>query len=900
VTILRGLTVRLRALVRRDLTDHEVDEELRFHIDREVERRVAAGVPGATARADVRRAFGNATAHAEAARDALRWQWLEQLGADVRYAARSLRATPTFTIVAALSFAFAFGANVVTFSTIDALLWRRLPVRAPEQLVGTHGGSYSMYQAMRTVNTAFSDVAAVAIVDRTNFSTSQAASNSLTRVALVTGNYFSLLGVNAAVGRIFAESDDQSPGGHPIAVVSDRFWRARLGVSRSAVGGKFRLNATTYTIVGIAPLGFDGEAVGRPVDVWIPMMMQSEVMPEWPGLLKVGNGFLRILMRMRPGITVAAAQAAIQPAYRAHEIAAAGANASAEFRASLERDPFQLVSIERGYSASRDEVAKSLGIVGGLVALVLLVACTNVATLMLVRGASKEREMAIRAAIGAGRARLARQVLTESIVLSALGGVTGVTLALWSTIALSTTVSIGPVKLDARAPSSMQSLDLVPSVRVLAVAAIASVVISVLFGAGPAMRAARARGSQALLSRRAAIGGSGRRRGRFGGGLVVVQIALSLALLAATGLLVKSLHNLERRELGVDRAHLLLAWAVPAQTQGARDDYARYVDRLIARVSEVRGVVSVSVTNHGLLEGGDEGGESNLLTIDGHTAAAGLQVMRDGVGPNFFSTAGISLVAGRDLLPTDDSSHTRVVVINERMARTLFGTESPVGKHLGAPRNPVEIVGVVRDVRHGSPRDMRGIWYVPYRQAPGLFRNVCIVVRTASAPSAHRLDVQRALQAFDPTLPVLRVDTLDEQLADVLFLERTVASVAIALAVMAALLACIGLYGVVAYAVSRRENEIGVRVALGATQRTVVGMIVGDSVRIAMLGVILGIPGAVILTRILSSRLYGIGRNDVSTLLAASSVMLLIAVVAGCLPARRASAIDPATTLRAE
>jgi len=898
--MLRGLAVRLRALIRRDVTDQELDEEIRFHLEKDVERLKASGVSDAEARTAARRAFGNVTSITESAREAVRWRWLERLRSDIRYAARSLRAAPSFTVVAVLSLALALGANVVTFSAIESLLWRRLPVLAPEQLVGTHGGSYPMYQAMRSVSGPFSDVAAVAIVDRTTFSAPRAMGDGLTRVALVTGNYFSLLGVGARVGRVFAEGDDTTPGGHPIAVVSDRFWRTRLRASHDVVGGTFRLNATTFTVIGIAPPGFDGEAVGRPVDVWIPMMMQSEVMPEWPGLLKAGNGFLRILMRLRPGVTIAAAQSAIQPAYRAHEIAAAGANASAELRASLERDPLLLVPIERGYSANRDEIARSLGIVAGLVALVLLVACTNIATLMLVRGAAKRREMAIRAAIGASRARLAHQVLTESVVVGALGGIVGVGLALWLTFALSTTLSIGPVKLDARAPSSMQSLDLVPTARLFFAAALATIVVSLVFGAAPALRAARARGTSALLGRRAAIGSGGRRRGGFGGALVVLQIALSLVLLAATGIVVRSLRNLESRQLGVDRTHLLLAWTVPAQTPRAHDDYALYVDRLVARVSEVPGVVSVSVTNHGLLEGGDEGGDSNLLTIDGEPAPAGLAMMRDGIGPNFFSTAGIALVAGRDLSPADDSSHARVAVINERMARFFFGSTSPIGRHLGAPRNPVEIVGVVRDVTHGSPRDARGIWYVPYRQAPGLFRSLCVVVRTSAAPAMLRLDVQRALQAFDPTLPVLRVDTLEEQLDDVLFLERTVAGVSIALAVMAALLACIGLYGVIAYAVSRRENEIGVRVALGATQSMIVGMVVGDSVRIAVLGVVIGVPGAIVMTAVLSSRLYGVGRIDLSTLGAAGSVMLVIAVIAGCLPARRASSIDPGRALRGD
>ncbi len=895
---LRRFAVRLHAMVRRGATDRDVDDELQYHLDRDVERLVANGARPDDALRDARRAFGNATAHAESAREQLRWLWLEQLAQDARYALRSLRATPAFTAVAALSLTLGVGANVAILSTVDALLLRRLPVRAPEELVGTHGGSYSMYKAFRTVGSVFSDVAAVAIVDRSSLTVAGHADGGFARVALATGNYFSMLGVGAFAGRTIAPDDDRVPGGHPVAVISYRYWRDRLDGARDAVGRPLVLNATTYTIIGIAARDFGGDAVGRPVDVWIPMMMQSQVMPEWPNLLVAGNGFLRIIMRMKPGLTVAQAQAAIQPAYRAHEIEQAGANATAVFRRSLENDPLLLVSIARGYSAKRDDIARGLGLLLGVVTLVLVIACTNVATLLLVRAGAREREMAVRAAIGAGRARLARQVLTEAILLSVIGGVVGVLFAWWSMHALSTTISIGPVQLDARAPSSVQSFELTPRFSVYAIAGLMTLVAGILFGIAPAIRAARGSRSASLLGRRSGIGGTSSRGKRTGTGLVVAQIALSVVLLAGTGLLVRSLRNLRSRELGIDRSHLLLVWAVPAQTGHAAQNYPLYVDRVVEHLSRIPGVAAVSATNHGLLEGSDAGGDSHLLTIDGEVARAGLAVMRDGVAANFFATTGMTLIAGRDFRASDDSVHTPVAVMNETMARHFFGNESAIGKRLGTPRNPVEIIGVVKDARHGSPRDARGVWYVSYKQFPGLFRSMCIVVRASGNPAALRSTIQSALRTFDPLLPVLRVDTVGEQLDDVLFQERMIAAISLVFAALAAVLACIGLYGVMAYAVARRSGEIGVRVALGATRLVVVRMVVRESVQLALVGVALGIPGAILLSKAVSSRLYGVGSRDPATLGLAAGAMLIVALLAGLFPAQRAASIDPAVTLR--
>lgn len=892
-SVLRRFLVRLAALVRRAETDRGIDEELRYHLDRETERLVALGLSPNDARLAARRSFGNPTTHAERAREALRWTWLEQLAQDARYAVRSLRATPVFTAVAALSLAVGVGANVAILSAAKAVLFRRLPVPHPEQLVSTHCSCpYSMYKDFAAFSGPFSAVAGVAILDRTNVALGQHRATGITRVALVTGSYFSLLGVGAAYGRPIGTADDEVLDGHPVAVVSHRLGRAEL------LGTSITINATKYTIIGIASRGFEGDAVGRPVDVWIPMMMQSEAMPELPELLKRENGFLRIVMRLKPGVTVAQAQAAIQPTYRNHEITRAGANASAEFRRSLEADPLQLVSIEHGYMRERGLAAQSFSILITLVGAVLVIACANVATLFLVRGAARAREMAIRSAVGATGGRLVRQVLTEAVALSLLGGAAGVLLAVWITGLMSTTISLGPVQLDIRAPSSVQSFDFSPGVQTFLLAGVACVAVGIVFGLVPALRAARELTARGLLGRRSALGGAGR-RGRTGSLLVIAQIALSIVLLAGTGLFLRSLDRLRTRDLGVDRSHLLLVWTVPAQTGRPSSEYPTYLDRMIARLATVPGVAAVSATNHGLLEGGDVGGESNLLTVDGVAARAGMQVLRSAVGPSFFSTAGMTILEGRDFRASDDTSSTPVGIVSASLARYLFDGRA-LGRRLGAPRNPIEIVGIVKDTKHGSPRDTRGVWYVTYRQVPALMRSMCVVVRTRGDPSALRRAVTLALHDFDPALPVLRIDTVGEQLDDVLFQERTISTLSTLFAALAGMLACIGLYGMMAYAVARRTSEIGVRMALGTTQAGILGLVLGESMRIAIVGVLVGLPIAFFLAQLVRARLYGVSAADPLTFAGAALLMISVALVAGYVPSRRAAAIDPAIALRAD
>ena len=861
---------------------------------------MARGMTDADARYAAHRAFGNVTTVAEDARQAWQWTWVEQLGQDVRYAVRTLSRRPAFTAVAVSSIALGLGAAIALFAVLDSTLLRRLPVRNPEQLVSSHGGSYPMFKRFRELRNVFTDVAAVSPIDRSNVTidgSAAAVDHGLVRFALVSGNYFSMLGVTAAIGRTFTADDDRVPGGHPIAVISDGYWRRRFDARPDVLGHTLGLNGTTYTVIGVASRAFTGETTGRPVDVWVPTMMQSQVMLEMPGLLERNNGWLRIVARMRPRVSVAQAQAAVQATYRENEIAFAGTAATPQFIENLRTDPFILVSIERGYSRSRDSVERALTLLVAIVGTVLLIACANVAGLQLARTEARGREMAIRLAIGAGRSRLIRQLLTESVMVAILGGALGVALAGAATVVLSRTMSIGPVQMDSRAPSSFLSLSVYPHLRTYALAAGLSLIVGVLFGLAPALRGARASLAIALIGR-GSSSALGPKRAAVGRAFVVSQVALTLVLVIVTSLFVRSLFNLQAQPLGVDRNHVLLVWTTPGQAGRSGDRLPDFVHAVLDSVSRIPGVLSANATNHGVLEGEDAGMVSELLDVDGVGPKPGLTLMRDGVTPGFFETAGMPIVEGRDLNERDLATTPRVAVINETMSRFFFGAAGGIGRRIGSGEAQVEIVGVVKDAKHGSPRDRRGVWYVSYRQYPNLLRNMCIAVRTIGDPRAVAGSVRRVLHDLEPLLPILRVDTIEDQLDDVLAQERAVAMISVGLGGFALLLACIGLYGVVANGVLRRTNEIGVRMALGAQRGTVVGMILYDTARIVVGGLVVGIPLAGLASSLIASRLYDVKPGDPLTIGVAVVTLAAVTIVAGVLPARRAARIDPNVALR--
>jgi predicted permease len=904
----------LSDLLRRLKRERDLEDEIQSHLEMAARDRIERGETPDTVHVHARREFGNVGLVKEATRAMWGWVWLEQLGQDLRYALRTLRRSPGFTAVAVLSLALGIGANTAIFSVVDALILTALPVRSPNELVLFYESapdtanpapiavSHQWVESYNNLTDIFSTVTGVCLTERFNVSIDGAGSNSdagPVAVALVSGNYFSTLGLSALIGRTLDPGDDRVPGAHPVTVISYRYWESRFARTPDVVGRTLSLYDTTYTVIGVAPRGFLGESVGQPTDLWIPAIMQAQVMPEFPALLARGGSWLHMVGRLKSGVTTEQAEAAAQIVYQRHYYDS-WPHPTAEQLQFIARARIKLKPASVGFSQQRESMAQSFTILLIVVGLVLLIACSNLANLLLARSAARYREMAVRLAIGAGRARIIRQLLTESVLLGTLGCTFGLLFSTWGTNAFAAVANSHAVQMDSRNTNAL-SLDLHPNWRILAFAALLGLLTGILFGLAPALRASRASVSATLAGRGAGSAGS---RGRFGGSklLVIIQVSTSLVLLIGAGLFVRTLRNLKGQDLGIDRQHLLLAWTAPGQTGHQGQLLGDFCRTAMDRISNIPGVLSVSASNRGLVEGGsDAGGTSDFLIVEGQPAKAGLTTMNVVVTPSFFETAGMPLLAGRAFTESDTDTAPPVVIINETLARFLLDGQNPIGTRIGwVNRGMQEIVGVVRDGKHGTPRDRRGITYFPYRQSISAMRAMVFEVRTTGRPPSMSTEIRQQLSEIDRGLPILKIDSIEEQLNDALAQERLVAGVSGLFAALAVLLACLGLYGVVSYTVARRTDEIGIRMAMGATRAGVLVMVLKESFLLCIVGVGIGVPMTLAATRLISSRLYGASPTDPFTIIAASLLMIVVAALAGFIPARRASRVGPMVALRYE
>jgi predicted permease len=900
---LRTIPLRLRALVRGRDMDRELDEELRDYVERATAQHAANGLAPDAARRAALIALGGFEQRKDACRDARRVQVVEHLGQDLRYGARMLRRSPGFTAAAVISLALGLGATTAIFTAVNALLLRALPVRDPGRLVILRGYNfpYPQFEKLRDRLQPIGEVAGSYLTDR--FDRPPGGERRQVRVGLVTGNYFSMLGVPAAAGRMIASGDDRA-GAPPVAVISDAYWRRALDGAPNAVGQSVQLGASSFLVVGIAAKAFTGDWLGRSTDLWVPYAAATLVMPEVPALARFPA---RVFARLSDGVTRDRAHAFAEPVYRRVLEEDLGPSSTPGQREQAARASIVLESAASGFSPQRGPLSESLAILFVVVALVLVIACANVGNLLLARASARRREIALRLALGAGASRLVRQLLTESLLLACLGGTAGLLCAQWATTFLAGIIAAGPAAMrsDVASPAFVAvALDLHPDARVFAFAFALCLVTGVLFGLVPALRVTKPDLVRGLGARDAGAGAFVGRL-RVPRLLVVAQVALSLILLIGAGLFVRTLHALRSGDLGFDRDHLLLVWTDAAQSGHIGSGAVTFARDVRDRLSGVPGVVSASVSNGGILQGGDWGAPSELTRIEGHAPKTGLILRRVAVMPGFFGTVGMPLVAGRDFTEQDANAAPRVAVINETMARFFFGGENPVGKRYGGSNEngyPVEIIGVVADAKTGTPRDRTGVNYVPYQQYEGrLFRGpLSIAVHTAGDPSLAAPSIRDALRLFDPALPILKIDTIDQQIDDVLVQDRLVTSLSTGFGAIGALLACVGLFGLLAYAAALRTGEIGVRLALGATRASILRMMLGESLRLVLAGVAVGVPAAFALTRLLDARLFGISAADPLTMGAAVALMIGVGVLAGALPGRRASRVDPVVALRCE
>jgi predicted permease len=879
--------------------DRDLEEEMRFHVDMKAGASAESGSPEQVRRrAQVE--FGGATLWREISREAWGWSWAEHLLQDLRYAARMLRHNPGFTTVAVLSLALGIGANTAIFSLIDTVLLRMLPVEKPEQLVfvenvGARGGGgappYPCFEQFRDRDHYLSGLAAfshydmrVSIDGRPEEVAAQQAS----------GNYFAVLGVHAWAGRTFGPADDSivgkgGPDG-PVAVIGYSYWKRRFAGSPAVLGKVVQVQDRAVTIVGVTPPEFFGLRPGMPIDLTVPMMLAPAEM-----LRDRGAWWLNVVGRMKPGVPGAQARAELDSIFQAFMNSGSSGKISGgdEFRHDY-FDRIQLTPAARGLDRLRRQFSKPLLVLMALVGLVLLIACANVANLLLARTTTRNREFAVRLALGAGRSRLMRQVLTESLLLVGIGSLLGLLFATWAGRLLVAFFAAGHHGI---------TVDLRFDARVLAFTAGASLLTGLLFGLAPAFRVTKTTLSPGLKEQGRGMIGL-RPRLPLSKLLVVSQVALSLVLLIGAGLFVHSLWNLRNLDAGFHPDGVLTLKVKPDEKVYSEERRMALWKEILDRAARIPGVRSASLSVLNPMSGMDRGVLIDVPGFESH-AVRDRAISLNHVTAGYFETLGTPLALGRGFTDADAANAPRVALLNETAARFYLGGRNPVGVGVrfpfGKEKPPYQIVGVVKDSRHNSLREeVPRMIYIPVFQAIDELRSLTLAVRTAGDPSGLASTVSREARAAGPDILTTDVATLANQVDQSLLEERLVSTLASFFGMLALLLASIGLYGTISYSVARRTNEIGIRMALGASATGVVRLVLRDAVLMIAAGMALGVPAAIAGGRYVQSQLFGLKAADPLTLALACLALAAVALLAGYLPARRASRVDPMAALRYE
>jgi predicted permease len=889
----RRLLAGFVGLVRRDRMARDVDEELRAYFDASIEEKMRGGMPVDDARRAARLELGSAAAIKDSVMEVGWESVVESTWLDLRYGVRGLIKAPGFTATVVLTLALAIGATTAIFSLLDAVLLKSLPVRDPERLVLVGGSQYPVFQAFQQTG-VFVDLLATSGVTSLDSDLGDG-QRQRAAVSLVSGSYFSTLGVPAVIGRTLSRDDDRVPGQHPVAVVSHRYWQERLGRDPNVAGRTIRISATPITIVGVAPSGFFGEEVGVAPDLWMPLTMWGSVVPGRNLLQSPGTGWLRLIGRVPPGAPVSGPHPRLTAIFKQVLTDVFGPVVSDDLRRDIDGAIVSLQPAAKGRSAVRTEFGRPLVLLMGAAALVLLIACANIANLLLARSAARRREIDTRLALGMTRARLLRQLFTESLVLAGAGGTLGVLVAWVGREALLRLISSTGSRLPLEVSIDGRFL--------LAVAAI-SLATALVFGLAPAWKSSRAGVAASLVSKHDAGGPRQRLRPM----LVVAQVAVSLVLLMGAGLFLQTLANLAAVDLGVAADRLLVVELSP-QRGGTVDEQTLTTTRgLLQRIQAVPGVVAATISQHGVLSGSDNG--TNLMRPEGFVAGReGFPRTRwDVVGPGYFTTVGAPLRAGRDFTDRDDAGAPPVTIINSAMARLFFADQDPVGRRLTwDPERPgLLIVGVAHDLSQGGPRaaaDAR--FYLPYLQLPQVrpgwaLGSTRFIVRAAVDPETLAAVLRREVLTYDSSLSVTSVSSGTELVRRTLIRERTVAALLLVFGALAVGLACLGMYGLIACLVAQRTAEIGLRIALGAPRAAVLRVMLRRPLLWIVAGIAIGTPLALAASRGAESLVFGVATADPRTLLAAAVVILVTGFIAAFIPSRRALRVDPLVALRAE
>jgi len=917
---MRMLFHKLRSLLQRRRKEEELREELQFHLEEEAEECEAKGLSGEEARAAARRDFGNVTQMQEETRSVWTWTWLEQLGQDCRYGLRTMAGNKTFSLLAVLSLALGIGANTAIYSFMDWLLLRSLPVADPGSLVvfnwraaagsgresvvrGVSGSIWRdgeawrrsgnfPYPAIEVLRKHGSDVFSSLF---THFPTRRLnvlvkGSAGMARGVWVSGGYFAGLGVVPMAGRLIAPDDDRA-GAAPVVVLSHSFSQKRFGDAVSGAGQSILMNNRPFTVVGVTPPDFQGVDPEFTPDFYVPLLSSQQGDRLEERFVDANYYWVEAMGRLRPGVSMEQAQAALGPVFHRWVEATA--------RNDNERSKLPELSLREGKTGidtMRRQYSRPVYLLLAVAMLILVVACANIANLLLARATARRREMAVRLSIGAGRWRVIRQLLTESVLLSVAGGVLGLALAVWGMQFLTLLMANGSEDFTVR-----------PSLnwRVLGMAFGLALLTGVLFGLMPAVQATRVDVLPALKETRAGQPRSRRWRGvSLSHALVAAQIGICVLMLVGAGLFVRTLRNLQSIQLGFNRENVLLFRMNAKQAGHEGAEIVSFYRNLLTRFGTIPGVSRASAMHHPLL--GEGTWSSNVVPL-GQEPKPGVFTHVLMVGPDFFSTMQIAVMMGRTMEERDHGGARKVAVVSESYARRYFGDRSPIGERITIRMRPplqheVEIIGVAANARYGALKgEFRDIAYVPFEQGSYYpVEEMVFALRTGGDPLRHVQTVRDIVRQADPHVPVTDVKTQAAQMDQMVNQEAIFAQLCTVFAALGLVIACVGLYGTMAYAVERRTGEIGIRMALGAERGDVLRMILREALLLTGAGVGIGLPVALGTSRLVESFLYGVKPNSWETLVLACGVLLGAMLVAGYVPARRAARIDPMVAVRHE
>jgi predicted permease len=890
--------------------ESDLDRELKYHIDRRVSELRLSGLPEPDARRQATVELGGVTQIREEVRDVWLTRWLRDFAYDLRFSARSFLRSPSFTATAVLSLALGIGATTAIYSLLDQVVLHALPVQEPERLVlidwigdGASVNAFGSYNLMpypicRDLQQQGQFFEGVLCRAATSVNLSTGGDARPAAAELVSGTYFSVLGVSPARGRLFTNDDDQTPGAKPVVVLSYDFWKTQLDGDPGVVGRKVLINKHPMTVVGVAAPGFHGIDVGEVPLLWIPAAMSAQAIPRFSDMLNRRTFWMQVLGRLRPDVSLAQAQVGLQPWFKAildEDTRRSGfPNITAERRQRYFASTLELTPAPQGHSVLRRRLTQPLWVLLAATAVLLGLACLNVAGLFLARGSARDREISTRFALGASRGRIGRQLLADSILIALAGGLLGILLA---PLAMSALIAFLPR--DAAANALQSVID----TRLLLFALAVSMTTGLLTGFAPALQF----GSGSLISSLRERGGTAFASLRLRRAIVTAQIALTLILVIGAALFIRTLTGLMAKGPGFDTSSLVSFGIDPLRNGYSSSEASQLVRRIHDEIRASTSTRASAVARNQLLSGGSW---NNFMTVQTDQRITTVRVVHlNAVTPGFFATLGTRIVAGRDFVERDalprNKGGQRVAIVNEEFAKRYFGGRNPIGSYICIGRSPdakpdIEVVGVVANISYRGVREEWEQAYFPIGAGRDSYEGGNFYSRVQGPPEAAVQSIRMILRNADPTLPITYFRTLDEQVSRSLNTERMLAALSGSFGILALLLSLVGLYGVMSFAVTQRTREIGIRLALGSTRLATVWLVLRDALMMIVAGIAIALPCVWALGRLIESQLYDVKPTNPATIAMATLILCSATLGAALIPARRASAVNPTEALRFE